>query len=99
MKFIAGTWLVAYAFAWWATFWLPTRKTMFSPLAFIPTAVCAFGIPMLVSDTIRGTPHEFLIFWSVTPFVVVVTELIWKWKKNKNPNHTSQPIAGKPGSG
>jgi hypothetical protein len=86
MKIITGIFLVAYAFAWLATFWLPARKTNFTALAVIPTAVFAFGIPMLVSNTIRRTPHEFLMFWSLTPFLIVLIELVLIRHKKMKPN-------------
>ena len=85
MKIFEYIWMIAYVAIWWAAFWLPSRKRMFSVLVFMPAAICAFVIPMLVADTILRTPHIFFLFWSLTPFVVVAIEVLW-WIKKKKPN-------------
>lgn len=92
MKIIGDIFLIAYVLAWWLAFWLPAKKGVGSPIAFIPAAICAFGVPMLTSDYLRGTPHGFLLFWAVLPFVVVVGKVLWRIKK-RNSNHTSDIVA------
>ena len=77
--------MISYILAWWAVFWLPVRKRVFSALAFIPAAFCSLGIPTLVADILLGSPRRFLIFWSIAPFVVLIAELLWRIKK-ENPN-------------
>ena len=88
MKIIAGLWFVAYVLAWWLTFWLPARKGVGSPVAFIPAAICAFGIPMLVADFIHGNKHCFFLFWAMLPFVIVAAKVFLRMKRN-NQDHTS----------
>ena len=77
--------MFVYAFAWWAVFWLPARKGSFSALAFIPAAIFAFAIPMVVADVIKGTPSlGLLILWSLIPFAILIMELLWRKKRNPN---------------
>ncbi len=53
--------LFAYGLAWLAVFYIPALPD--SPLrtmAWIPAAVCALVVPMIVADRVLETPFVFL---------------------------------------
>ena len=66
-----------YLLAWWLVFWLPLRKMALAPLLFIPTIICAYGGPVVVSDIHFSTPCAFLVVWAVLPFAILLVELGW----------------------
>jgi hypothetical protein len=80
---------------WWLVFWLPLKKD--NPLrflVFIPAAVCALGVPIMIDDKRMFDEHKGLstethcllqIAWLLLPIALVALEVAWKFYSRKNP--------------
>jgi len=85
-----------YLLAWWGVFMLlMPRRTLIRVWAFVPAAICAFGIPMAVWDFV-GNPDTaivLLVCGALLPFGLVTVLLIRRWKKTKpGPNQAVHAI-------
>ena len=86
--------LPIYFIAWWLVFWLPMRKIdPLKFLAFIPTALFAFGIPLMVSDLLLSTPKPFLIAWTIIPIVLTVL-MLYRERKITQQAPAEDPLRG-----
>ncbi len=79
----------------WLVFWLPLKKD--NPLRFLvfmPAAVCALGVPIMIDDKRMFDEHKGLstethchlqIAWLLLPIALVTLEVAWKFYSRKNP--------------
>ena len=72
--------IAVYTLAWLTAFYqLFHRSPALRMLAWIPAAICAFAVPLIVSDIAaalhRDMINGFLILWSTVPLVAITVSV------------------------
>jgi len=87
-QFLAVLITVAYAGAWWFSFWFPFRRWRIAIVIAIPAALLAgWYVQLLIVDVIRSLPLAIVL-----PFAVAAINFISY--RNKKPNNKSKPWTG-----
>ena len=81
---------VPYIIAWWAALRILFGR-WFQPLEWIPVAILAFGIPLLIADVFaaRGEQLGYWLAgsWAALPAPILLWRRWWRPRRGMEPSH------------